>query len=175
MLTLLGVFVGTIATFAQCDGDHHVAVYNYEIHPSELTIQVGESVSFTNYGGWHSINGETMLILATRVDDLLYVARLAYCSMVEALLARFEVKETKEGKFRCCGREYEQCITARGHTETTKPINFVKGSRTAESPASDGGDITASQRQWQPQLDSASVPTREDIHLPKASGYCQHC
>ena len=59
MLTLLGVFVGTIATFAQCDGDHHVAVYNYEIHPSELTIQVGESVSFTNYGGWHSINGET--------------------------------------------------------------------------------------------------------------------
>ena len=25
----------------------------------ELTIQAGESVSFINYGGWHSINGET--------------------------------------------------------------------------------------------------------------------
>ncbi|MCH1575888.1 MAG: fasciclin domain-containing protein [Flavobacteriales bacterium] len=59
LLTLLGILAGTFATYAQCNGDHHVAVYNYEIHPSELTIQVGESVSFTNYGGSHSINGET--------------------------------------------------------------------------------------------------------------------
>ena len=59
MLTLLGLFAGTFASLAQCNGDHDVAIYNYEIHPSELTIQVGESVSFTNYGGWHSINGET--------------------------------------------------------------------------------------------------------------------
>ena len=59
LLILLGLLVGTLAAHAQCDGDHQVSIYNYEIHPSELTIQVGESVSFTNYGGWHSINGET--------------------------------------------------------------------------------------------------------------------
>ena len=58
-LSLLGIMLGTLAASAQCNGDHQVAVYNYEIRPSELTIQVGESVSFTNYGGWHSINGET--------------------------------------------------------------------------------------------------------------------
>ena len=58
-ITLLALFAGCLAATAQCNGDHHVAIYNYEIEPSELTIQVGESVSFTNYGGWHSINGET--------------------------------------------------------------------------------------------------------------------
>ena len=58
-ITLLALSAGCLAATAQCNGDHHVAIYNYEIEPSELTIQVGESVSFTNYGGWHSINGET--------------------------------------------------------------------------------------------------------------------
>ena len=58
-LTLFALCLGLTPAFAQCDGNHHVAVYNYGFNPSELTIQAGESVSFINYGGWHSINGET--------------------------------------------------------------------------------------------------------------------
>ena len=58
-ISLLALTLTSLVATAQCDGDHHVAVYNYEFHPAELTIEVGESVSFANYGGWHSINGET--------------------------------------------------------------------------------------------------------------------
>ena len=58
-LSLLALTCASFLATAQCDGDHHVAVYNYEFHPADLTIEVGESVSFVNYGGWHSINGET--------------------------------------------------------------------------------------------------------------------
>ena len=59
LFTLLGLSLGILTATAQCDGDYHVAVYNYEFHPAELTIEAGESVSFTNYGGWHNVNGET--------------------------------------------------------------------------------------------------------------------
>jgi len=59
LLTIMALCLAPLAALAQCNGDHHVSVYNYEFHPAELTIQAGESVSFTNYGGWHSINGET--------------------------------------------------------------------------------------------------------------------
>jgi len=58
-LSLLALACVSLLATAQCDGDHHVAVYNSEFHPADLTIEVGESVSFVNYGGWHSINGET--------------------------------------------------------------------------------------------------------------------
>ncbi len=59
LLTFLALCLAPFAALAQCDGDHHVAVYNYTFHPAEITIDAGESVSFRNYGGWHSINGET--------------------------------------------------------------------------------------------------------------------
>ena len=58
-LTLITLVTVSLSAVAQCNGDHHVSIYNYEIHPATLTIEVGESVSFRNYGGWHSINGET--------------------------------------------------------------------------------------------------------------------
>ena len=65
----------------------------------------------------YSIDGEIMVILATHVEDLLCVARHEYCSMVEALLAKFEVTETKEGEFRFCERASEQCMdySVKGH------------------------------------------------------------
>ena len=58
-LSLIALLTASLSAVAQCNGDHHVSIYNYEIHPATLTIEVGESVSFRNYGGWHSINGET--------------------------------------------------------------------------------------------------------------------
>jgi len=59
LLFLLALVAASLSAVAQCNGDHHVSIYNYEIHPATLTIEAGESVSFRNYGGWHSINGET--------------------------------------------------------------------------------------------------------------------
>ena len=58
-LSILGVCLSALTVSAQCDGDHQISVYNYEFSPAELTIAAGESVSFTNYGGWHNVNGET--------------------------------------------------------------------------------------------------------------------
>ena len=59
ILSIMALMAASFGAFAQCNGDHEIAIYKYEIHPAELTIQAGESVSFRNYGGWHSINGET--------------------------------------------------------------------------------------------------------------------
>ena len=59
LFTFLALCLAPFAALAQCNGDHHVAVYNYTFHPGEITIQAGESVSFTNYGGWHNVNGIT--------------------------------------------------------------------------------------------------------------------
>ena len=92
----------------------------------------------------HSVDGEIMVIVAAHVDDLLYAAKPGYEYIIDDLLKRFEVKETKEGKFRFCGREYEQYddhsikVTARDNTETTLPISFTKGTRTSESKATEG-------------------------------------
>ena len=58
-LTLFALCLAPFAAMSQCNGDHHVAVYNYEFHPADITIEAGESVSFTNYGGWHNVNGVT--------------------------------------------------------------------------------------------------------------------
>ena len=91
-----------------------------------------------------SIDGEIQVIMATHVDDLLYAARPDYEHIIESLLKQFEIKETKESKFRFCGREYEQYddfsikVTAKDNTEKTLPINYAIGNRTLEDKASVG-------------------------------------
>ena len=64
-----------------------------------------------------------------------------FAYIVESLIAQFEVKWTKEGDFRFCGREYHQGddvsikVTGKDNVETANPINYTVGSRTAESKA----------------------------------------
>ena len=85
-----------------------------------------------------------MVIVASHVDDLLYAARPGYEWIVGSLLKSFEVKETKEGKFRFCGREFVQHddfsikVPTKGNTETTKPASYTKRARTSESKATEG-------------------------------------
>ena len=91
-----------------------------------------------------SVDGKICVLLAAHVDDLLYVATPEYEGMVTDLLNKFEVKETKDGNFRFCGREYEQyddCsvkVSCRDNTEKILPISFVQGDRSAEDKATDG-------------------------------------
>ena len=56
------LFALTTVAFAQCDATHTVAVSSYEYAPSALTIEVGESVAFINYDGFHDVNGTTNTI-----------------------------------------------------------------------------------------------------------------
>ena len=83
----------------------------------------------------YSLDGEIKIILAVHVDDILYSATPEYEFMINELLAKFEIKETKEQKFRFCGREYEQFedfsvkLTAKDNTEKTLPISFTIGDR----------------------------------------------
>jgi len=44
---------------AQCDGNHTVILQNFEFTPAELTIEPGDSVSFINIEGIHTVNGVT--------------------------------------------------------------------------------------------------------------------
>ena len=48
-----------IASLSQCDGNHTVILQNFEFTPAELTIQPGDSVSFINIEGIHTVNGVT--------------------------------------------------------------------------------------------------------------------
>ena len=92
----------------------------------------------------YSIDGKIMVILAAHVDDLLYACVDRFQYLIDELLAQFEVKETKEGNFRFCGREYEQSddfsirVTCRDNTEKTLPINYTLGDRSMSSKATPG-------------------------------------
>ena len=91
-----------------------------------------------------SLDGDIKVIVGTHVDDLLYAMKPEYEYIMTNLLEMFEIKETKEGKFRFCGREYEQFddfsikVTAKDNIETVKPISYTVGNRTAESKATLG-------------------------------------
>ena len=102
----------------------------------QKTLDVGmyENEIMKSLYSFH-IDGEVMLILAVHVDDILCAAKPEYEHMVEELLAKFEIKETKVGQVRFCGREYTQGddfsikVTAKDNTEKTLPISFTQGSR----------------------------------------------
>ena len=74
----------------------------------------------------YSVDGDINVMLATHVDDLLYAAKPGYEYIVDKLLAQFEVKDTKAGDFRSCGREHHQAydcsikVTANYNVEATK-------------------------------------------------------
>jgi uncharacterized surface protein with fasciclin (FAS1) repeats/plastocyanin len=44
---------------AQCDGNHTIILQNFEFTPAELTVEPGDSVSFINIEGIHTVNGVT--------------------------------------------------------------------------------------------------------------------
>lgn len=52
------VFVAD-TSFAQCAGNHTVILQNFEFTPAELSIEPGDSVSFINIEGIHTVNGVT--------------------------------------------------------------------------------------------------------------------
>ena len=92
----------------------------------------------------YSLDGEIQVAVGAHVDDLLYASTEAYKGIMEELLAQFEIKETKEGDFRFCGRDYHQGddfsikVTCRDNTEKILPISFVTGSRKATDKATEG-------------------------------------
>ena len=92
----------------------------------------------------YSLDGDIKVIMGTHVDDLLYAAKDGYADIIDNLLAQFEIKETKENKFRFCGREYSQdkdfsiTVTAKDNTEKTLPISYTVGNRSAEDKATAG-------------------------------------
>ncbi|MGB1480449.1 MAG: fasciclin domain-containing protein [Flavobacteriales bacterium] len=63
--TLRILFLGTLGAsmlvdaFAQCDGNHVVILQNFEFTPAQLTVEPGDSVSFINIEGIHTVNGVT--------------------------------------------------------------------------------------------------------------------
>ena len=60
-LILLSALCATILgnASAQCDGNHTVILQNFEFTPAELTVEPGDSVSFINIEGIHTVNGVT--------------------------------------------------------------------------------------------------------------------
>ena len=92
----------------------------------------------------YSKDGEIKVVMGTHVDDLLHASVPEYEYIMKKLLSEFEIKETQEGEFRFCGREYKQFddfsikVTAKDNTEKTLPISYAIGNRTPEDKASIG-------------------------------------
>ena len=91
-----------------------------------------------------SRDGKIEVLLAAHVDDLLYVSTPEFQHLVGDLLQKFEVKETQEGNFRFCGRDYTQLddfsvkITCKDTTEKVLPINYHQGNRSLDDKATAG-------------------------------------
>lgn len=59
MKTILGVFLIAAASIAQAQTTHNVTVQNHSFNPANLSIQVGDTVRWTNNSGSHNVNGTT--------------------------------------------------------------------------------------------------------------------
>ena len=55
----VGLNLIPFVVLAQCESNHTVILQNFEFTPSELTIEPGDSVSFINIEGIHTVNGVT--------------------------------------------------------------------------------------------------------------------
>lgn len=92
----------------------------------------------------YEVDGDIKVMMGAHVDDDLWAAKPGYEFVMDTLLQQFEVKEIHEGKFKFCGREYEQkddfsvFISCRGNTENILPINFNRAGRSPESKATVG-------------------------------------
>lgn len=58
IFTLFGVFIATACLQAQTY--HYVNVSNFEFNPSQLSINVGDTVEWSNSAGEHNVNGTTL-------------------------------------------------------------------------------------------------------------------
>ena len=73
------------------------------------------------------VDGDLKVILAAHVDDLIWACEEGYESEVEKIFGCFEIKKIEEGKFRFCGREYNQLedfsikVTCKDNTENSFP------------------------------------------------------
>ena len=55
----VALLAGFSVSFAQCDADYTVEVSSFQYAPSDLAIEVGQSVAFVNVAGFHDVNGVT--------------------------------------------------------------------------------------------------------------------
>lgn len=56
-MILLMVIIATLSTAARAQVSHKVSVANYSFNPSQITIQVGDTVIWENTDGSHNVNG----------------------------------------------------------------------------------------------------------------------
>ena len=106
-------------------------------------VQLEENRQMLSLYTYH-VEGRIVVMMGAHVDDVIWAADPKYESMVTEFLSNFVIKHQKEGKFRFCGREYEQLddysirITCQDNTEKILPINFDKGLRKLEDKATAG-------------------------------------
>jgi plastocyanin len=58
MKAILSIFLVAAACIAQAQTSHNVAVQNNSFNPANLSIQVGDTVRWTNNSGSHNVNGK---------------------------------------------------------------------------------------------------------------------
>ena len=143
-----------------------------------------------------TVDGDLKVILAAHVDDLIWVCEEGYEEAVEKVLGCFELKKIEEGKFRFCGREYEQLedfsvkVTCKDNTEKILPINFKKAGRRLDDKATEGeiaqmrsvvGSLAWISRQVRPEMCyhtskmQSVVGSAQVKHLVAANKILQHC
>lgn len=65
-----GLLIGfSLGGWGQCDGNHTVILQNFEFTPETLTIAPGDSVSFINIEGIHTVNGVTNSVTNEPFDN----------------------------------------------------------------------------------------------------------
>ena len=113
-------------------------------------------------------DGRIALMMGAHVDDIIWAAEAEYDILItKNLFKQFEVNKIEEGKFRFCGREYEQLedfsvrITCKNNTEKILPISFERNGRGLEDKANAGeiaqmrsviGSLAWISRQTRPDL-----------------------
>jgi uncharacterized surface protein with fasciclin (FAS1) repeats/plastocyanin len=65
----LCLFLVSSTLYSQCDADHTVLLSNFDFTPSELVISPGETVSFINIEGNHTVNGITNTVTGESFDN----------------------------------------------------------------------------------------------------------
>ncbi|MFZ2900150.1 MAG: plastocyanin/azurin family copper-binding protein [Saprospiraceae bacterium] len=56
---LIILLIAAVASIAQAQTTHNVTVQNHSFNPANLSIQVGDTVRWTNNSGSHNVNGTT--------------------------------------------------------------------------------------------------------------------
>jgi hypothetical protein len=135
------------------------------------------------------VKGDVQVMLAAHVDDVIWAATPEYEWMVQQVLGAFELKKVETGKFRFCGREYEQYedfsikVTCRDNTEKILPINYQKGTRPLEGKATEGeisqmrsviGSLAWIARQCRPEL-TYDMSKLQSVVATAQVKHLEHC